>query len=94
MQFKKFTLIVLMALSCLNCSNEITNSSVSSANDPLVFDENGIPTNCQRWFDGCNTCETTEFGAFCTRMACPPDEVSEPVCLDANPQNQFELETN
>ena len=83
-----------MALFYLNCSNDTINSPVSNTDDQLVFDENGIPTNCQRWFDGCNNCEVTEFGFLCTEMACFPDKMREPVCLDTNPQNQFELQTN
>ncbi|MDC1436245.1 M28 family metallopeptidase [Gammaproteobacteria bacterium] len=43
MQLKKFILIVLVTLSCLNCSNDTINTPVSNTDDQLVFDENGIP---------------------------------------------------
>lgn len=43
------------------------------------------PANCQRWFDGCNTCaHFANGGSSCTLMAC--ESYAQPKCLDeSNP---------
>ncbi len=41
----------------------------------------GIPENCLRWFDGCNTCSRTDSGNVCTLMACTGQR-EEARCLE------------
>jgi hypothetical protein len=39
-----------------------------------------IPETCQKFSDGCNTCQRSDKGVRCTMMAC--QEYKEPKCLD------------
>lgn len=45
---------------------------------------NAIPADCERWFDGCNTCtvdsETNQIS--CTEKFCPEESLQEARCLD------------
>jgi len=51
-------------------------------NQPNIL-SNGIPTNCDTWYDGCNTCRVSNgvIGA-CTRMMCFREET--PYCMSFN----------
>ena len=51
-------------------------------NQPNIL-SNGIPTNCDTWYDGCNTCRVSNgvMGA-CTRMMCFREET--PYCMSFN----------
>jgi len=56
------------------------------------------PPNCQRWFDGCNTCAQQPNGvsSTCTMMAC--ETYDEPRCLDEvkseKPRQMAEIPAN
>ncbi len=98
MKLKQYALIVLFSITSLSCVEDNNTNPLSNGNEQIVFNENGIPTNCQRYDDGCNTCTVVvlpngNIDALCTQVNCPAEAYIEPICLDNNPQNQFELET-
>jgi hypothetical protein len=99
MRLKESVLFVLFTLISLSCSKENDTEPAVSEVEQLVFNENGIPTNCQRYDDGCNTCTVEvlpngNIDAYCTEVLCSPEAYKEPVCLDNNPQDRFELQTS
>ncbi len=98
MKLKEYALLVFFTLICFSCSKENIDGSASNETGQLVFNEDGIPTNCQRYDDGCNTCTVVvlpngSIDASCTEVLCDIEDMHAPVCLDNNPQNQFELQT-
>lgn len=69
----------------LTNNNNIADNSWKEENIEFILQQpneliNGIPNNCETWFDGCNTCRVSSgiIGA-CTRMMCFTE--NNPYCI-------------
>ena len=76
-----------LVLALFSCAAAPTTQT--EAPDKITYDMNSwrdvIPSNCARYFDGCNNCMRSDAQsmAACTRKAC--FEYSMPRCLDSQP---------
>ena len=89
--------IFVLLVSLMGCASTAPGTKPASPSSAIQqYDQNSwqqmIPTSCQAYFDGCNTCRRNpENGlAACTRKACAA--YAKPYCLDdkAAPQRLAE----
>ncbi len=67
---------------------------MASAQSLGEIGETSIPSNCKRWFDGCNFCSREQPGAYptCTQKACHLFDVETQLPLPAQQQKQLFIE--